>query len=60
MTTGATIHTTEGLNMSVTRRIKPPALPTLEMQMLKVDSSVNMSEVDPVVGQKGEVFPTHS
>lgn len=60
MTTGATIHTTEGLNMTVTRRIKPPALPALEMQMLKVDSSVNMSEVDPVVGQEGEVSPTHS
>ncbi|KAM7278451.1 hypothetical protein ACFE04_005585 [Oxalis oulophora] len=31
MTTGATIHTTEGLKMSVTRRKRPPIVPSLEM-----------------------------
>ncbi|XP_057471820.1 protein LUTEIN DEFICIENT 5, chloroplastic isoform X2 [Actinidia eriantha] len=31
MTTGATIHTTEGLKMTVTRRMKPPMVPALEM-----------------------------
>uniref|UniRef100_A0A5B7BTE9 Uncharacterized protein n=1 Tax=Davidia involucrata TaxID=16924 RepID=A0A5B7BTE9_DAVIN len=50
MTTGATIHTTEGLKMTVTRRTKPPIMPTLEVPILKVDSSVSISEVDPVLG----------
>ncbi|KAJ0936441.1 hypothetical protein HanRHA438_Chr03g0131151 [Helianthus annuus] len=47
MTTGATIHTTEGLNMTVTRRMKPPIVPTLETQNL--GSSANIPEADPVV-----------
>ncbi|KAF7092089.1 hypothetical protein CFC21_094610 [Triticum aestivum] len=34
MTTGATIHTTKGLNMTVTRRIKPPVIPNLEMKIV--------------------------
>ncbi|CAL1361773.1 unnamed protein product [Linum trigynum] len=38
MTTGATIHTTQGLKMTVTRRIVPPIMPTLETQLSEVDS----------------------
>ncbi|RCV08937.1 hypothetical protein SEVIR_1G373100v4 [Setaria viridis] len=34
MTTGATIHTTEGLKMTVTRRTKPPVIPNLEMKVV--------------------------
>lgn len=34
MTTGATIHTTEGLKMTVTRRTKPPVIPNLEMKII--------------------------
>lgn len=50
MTTGATIHTTEGLNMTVTRRMQPPIVPTLETQNLgNVESSVNIPEADPIV-----------
>ncbi|CAK9140112.1 unnamed protein product [Ilex paraguariensis] len=60
MTTGATIHTTEGLNMTVTRRIKPPIVPILEMPTLQMDSSVSIQEVDPVLGQKDEVSPARS
>ncbi|KAA8538894.1 hypothetical protein F0562_025586 [Nyssa sinensis] len=48
MTTGATIHTTQGLKMTVTRRTKPPIMPTLEVPILQVDSSVSIS--DPVLG----------
>ncbi|MCL7052304.1 hypothetical protein MKW94_027826 [Papaver nudicaule] len=33
MTTGATIHTTEGLLMTVTRRTKPPIIPTLDTKI---------------------------
>ncbi|KAK9062817.1 hypothetical protein SSX86_020007 [Deinandra increscens subsp. villosa] len=48
MTTGATIHTTEGLNMTVTRRMKSPIVPTLETQNLgNVES--NVQEPDPVI-----------
>lgn len=54
MTTGATIHTTEGLNMTVTRRIKPPIVPTLEMPAFEADTSVGVSKGDSLVGQKGE------
>ncbi|KAK2994725.1 hypothetical protein RJ640_002531 [Escallonia rubra] len=60
MTTGATIHTTEGLKMTVTRRPQPPVVPNLEMPVLKVNSSVSTSEVEQVVAQKGEVSPAHS
>ncbi|KAK3026609.1 hypothetical protein RJ639_040146 [Escallonia herrerae] len=59
MTTGATIHTTEGLKMTVTRRPQPPVVPNLEMPVLKVDSSVSISEVEQVA-QKCEVSPAHS
>ena len=60
MTTGATIHTTEGLNMTVTGRIKPPIVPTLETAMLKVDETGGFSKENPVIGQKGEVSPAPS
>ncbi|EHA8591274.1 protein LUTEIN DEFICIENT 5, chloroplastic [Cocos nucifera] len=62
MTTGATIHTTEGLKMTVTCRTMPPIIPNLEMKVLRVDGdqplnstpstvSSNISEED----QEGEV-----
>ncbi|KAM6555117.1 hypothetical protein CsatB_015879 [Cannabis sativa] len=59
MTTGATIHTTDGLNMTVTRRVKPPIVPTLETQAMNLDSSSSSSSAagvignDPLVGQTG-------
>lgn len=54
MTTGATIHTTDGLKMTVTRRIKPPIVPTLETPALNLDSSAGgVTEKDPLVGQTG-------
>lgn len=54
MTTGATIHTTEGLKMTVTQRIKPSVVPSLEMSTaLKVDASLGDSKIDPLVCQKG-------
>lgn len=59
MTTGATIHTTEGLKMTVTRRIKPPIVPTLEMPAFGVDTSVGVSKGDSLVGQKGEVSSSY-
>ncbi|CAB4285536.1 unnamed protein product [Prunus armeniaca] len=46
MTTGATIHTTEGLKMTIIRRIKPPIVPTLEMLTFEVDTSVGVSKGD--------------
>lgn len=58
MTTGATIHTTEGLNMTVTKRIKPPAM-TVETSSLKDDSSINLRR-DAVADQKGEVTAARS
>lgn len=60
MTTGATIHTTEGLKMTVTRRMKTPIVPTLEMPLLKVDASTSSSQGDSVLSQKGEVTSAHS
>ncbi|KAK6791832.1 hypothetical protein RDI58_010913 [Solanum bulbocastanum] len=44
MTTGATIHTTEGLKMTVTRRTRPPIVPKLEMASLEVDVNSVSSE----------------
>lgn len=44
MTTGATIHTTDGLKMTVTKRIKPPIVPVLETPTLKMDSSASLSK----------------
>ncbi|OIT39795.1 PREDICTED: protein LUTEIN DEFICIENT 5, chloroplastic [Nicotiana attenuata] len=54
MTTGATIHTTEGLNMTVTRRTRPPVVPKLEMATLEIDSSVNSSDINSVSNQRAE------
>nr|AIX87503.1 P450 carotenoid beta-ring hydroxylase [Lycium barbarum] len=51
MTTGATIHTTEGLNMTITRRTRPPVVPNLEMATLEVDNS---SDVNSVSSQRAE------
>ncbi|KAJ0966589.1 hypothetical protein J5N97_023506 [Dioscorea zingiberensis] len=52
MTTGATIHTTEGLLMTVTRRTRPPIIPKLETftQIVNVDEPVALGE-----DQQGEV-----
>ncbi|KAG4937256.1 hypothetical protein JHK82_051471 [Glycine max] len=55
MTTGATIHTTQGLKMTVTHRIKPPIVPSLQMSTLEVDPSISLSDQDEV-SQKGEVY----
>ncbi|OIW17878.1 hypothetical protein TanjilG_00235 [Lupinus angustifolius] len=42
MTTGATIHTTQGLNMTVTRRTKPLVVPSLQASSaLEVEPSVS-------------------
>ncbi|CAN1765621.1 Protein LUTEIN DEFICIENT 5, chloroplastic [Linum perenne] len=60
MTTGATIHTTKGLNMTVTRRIVPPIMPNLDTQLPEVDSSLSSSSSDSQLGQKGEVSPARS
>lgn len=60
MTTGATIHTTEGLKMTVSRRVKPPIVPTLGTPMLKLDSSAGVSDNDPLLSETGEVSATHS
>lgn len=53
MTTGATIHTTKGLNMTVTRRRRPPTIPTSE-STVQEGSSLNIPEVKTVLGQKDE------
>lgn len=60
MTTGATIHTTEGLKMTVTPRIKPPIIPKLDTPAVTVDAPVNVSSEEPQLGQKGEVSAAHS
>lgn len=67
MTTGATIHTTEGLKMTVTRRTKPPVIPNLEMKIIS-DSQEHMCSAASVVvstastasgeDQQGEVSTT--
>lgn len=55
MTTGATIHTTEGLKMTVTRRTRPPIIPNLESKVVNVNSVPTVvSEGD----QQGEVSTT--
>lgn len=60
MTTGATIHTTEGLKMTVTRRTKPPVLPTLEMPALNMNGSMGKPEDGSLLSQEGEVSSAHS
>ncbi|KAK7394690.1 hypothetical protein VNO78_15225 [Psophocarpus tetragonolobus] len=59
MTTGATIHTTQGLKMTVTHRIKPPIVPSLQMSTLEVDPSISLSDQDEM-SQKGEVYQAQS
>ncbi|KAL9429513.1 hypothetical protein AB3S75_031341 [Citrus x aurantiifolia] len=55
MTTGATIHTTNGLRMTVTQRIKPPIIP-----VLKEDASIGSSfNGDSTHGNKHEISPAH-
>ncbi|GAB2277208.1 hypothetical protein Dimus_011915 [Dionaea muscipula] len=54
MTTGATIHTTAGLKMTVTRRTRCPIIPSsLGIPAVKVDSSANAPE--EIIDQKDEV-----
>ncbi|KAK8545592.1 hypothetical protein V6N13_066865 [Hibiscus sabdariffa] len=60
MTTGATIHTTQGLLMTVTRRIKPPIIPEINMPGLKMEASARNSEAETQLGEKGEVSQAHS
>ncbi|EEF50061.1 cytochrome P450, putative [Ricinus communis] len=60
MTTGATIHTTEGLTMTVTRRIQPPIMPMLDMPAMKGDAPGSVPSGESQLGQKGEVSPAHS
>ncbi|KAJ0080522.1 hypothetical protein Patl1_24370 [Pistacia atlantica] len=56
MTTGATIHTTEGLKMTVTQRIKPPIMP-----ILKEDATVSSSKGETKKqDNKSEISPAHS
>ncbi|XP_074576943.1 protein LUTEIN DEFICIENT 5, chloroplastic-like [Curcuma longa] len=68
MTTGATIHTTQGLKMTVTRRTRPPIIPNLEAKVVTFDSdpqqlSSNLLEATSVASsvavaqedQQGEV-----
>ncbi|RRT74487.1 hypothetical protein BHE74_00056857 [Ensete ventricosum] len=43
MTTGATIHTTKGLKMTVTGRTRPPIIPTLETKVVTVDGDLQLS-----------------
>lgn len=43
MTTGATIHTTEGLEMTVTRRTIPPIIPNLETKELTFDDNQQLN-----------------
>ncbi|KAF5454801.1 hypothetical protein F2P56_024439 [Juglans regia] len=61
MTTGATIHTTAGLKMTVTRRVKPPIIPALEMPTLTMDAPISLSKGDNTsLDQKSEVSSAHS
>ncbi|PUZ78254.1 hypothetical protein GQ55_1G438600 [Panicum hallii var. hallii] len=49
MTTGATIHTTDGLKMTVTRRTKPPVIPNLEMKVVSDSQEPTRSTPSMVV-----------
>nr|QNN89102.1 cytochrome P450 [Azadirachta indica] len=46
MTTGATIHTTEGLKMTVTRRIQPPIMPVLKEDAAPLATSEGDADAD--------------
>ncbi|MED6158499.1 hypothetical protein PIB30_033318 [Stylosanthes scabra] len=56
MTTGATIHTTQGLKMTVTRRTQPPIVPSLQMSTMEIDPSMSKEDTS----QKGEVYQAQS
>ncbi|TYG87072.1 hypothetical protein ES288_A13G183300v1 [Gossypium darwinii] len=60
MTTGATIHTTQGLKMTVTRRMKPPIIPEINMEGLKMEGTARILEAETQFGEKGEVSQAHS
>ncbi|KAJ6975302.1 hypothetical protein NC653_031227 [Populus alba x Populus x berolinensis] len=60
MTTGATIHTTEGLKMTVTRRTRPPIMPKLEKTVFEVDESTSGPEGETRLGPKSEVSSANS
>ncbi|PPS06244.1 hypothetical protein GOBAR_AA14393 [Gossypium barbadense] len=60
MTTGATIHTTQGLKMTVTRRMKPPIIPEINMEGLKMEGTARILEAETQLGEKGEVSQAHS
>ncbi|KAJ1694665.1 hypothetical protein LUZ63_011363 [Rhynchospora breviuscula] len=53
MTTGATIHTTEGLNMTVTRRRRQPIIPKLERKIISDNPStcLDQSEDEQVASE---------
>ncbi|KAK8318583.1 hypothetical protein V6Z12_A13G182400 [Gossypium hirsutum] len=54
MTTGATIHTTQGLKMTVTRRMKPPIIPEINMEGLKMEGTARILEAETQLGEKGQ------
>ncbi|TYJ01779.1 hypothetical protein E1A91_A13G178300v1 [Gossypium mustelinum] len=60
MTTGATIHTTQGLKMTVTRRMKPLIIPEINMEGLKMEGTARILEAETQLGEKGEVSQAHS
>lgn len=54
MTTGATIHTTEGLKMTVTRRTRAPVIPNLEMKIISDSQEPTLSTPAMVSVASGE------
>ncbi|KAK1290320.1 hypothetical protein QJS10_CPB18g01781 [Acorus calamus] len=54
MTTGATIHTTEGIKMTITRRTRPPIIPTLETKTVVVDGDRTLSSSTAGAAASGE------
>ncbi|KAF5195224.1 Cytochrome p450 protein [Thalictrum thalictroides] len=69
MTTGATIHTTHGLKMTVTRRMRTPIIPKLEKEVLEVDGDRPLKTSSPTVvasmssydgDQQGQISAAHS
>ncbi|KAL5702567.1 hypothetical protein ACHQM5_027769 [Ranunculus cassubicifolius] len=60
MTTGATIHTTQGLNMTVTRRMRSPIIPTLDNNILEVSTQPSPNIVASLRDQQDQVSPARS
>lgn len=51
MTTGATIHTTAGLNMTVTHRLRPPVIPVMgESTVTTIDENGSIKSCKPSNG----------